>query len=164
MKPAPGVPIEQQAPPVVFAMGLMGEARGEGLPGMRAVAQSVMNRVNHGSPHRYGSGPKEVWLRPWQYSCFNRDDPNRSKMLDFWITDALAWEHAEQVTAEALNGTLPDTVGAATHYTTARIWGTDDSERLAEGKPFRWFSQQAIDQGITRETVRVGHQVFGTTA
>ena len=51
MKPVPGLPIEQQPEPVVFACALCGEARGDGRPGMEAVAQVVMNRVNHANAH-----------------------------------------------------------------------------------------------------------------
>jgi len=167
MKPVPGLQIESQPPPVVFAMGLCGEARGEGLAGMEAVAQTIMTRVSH--PKRFGAGVREVWLKPWQYSCFNHNDPNRVKMLDFWHDEPAAYAMAEDVAARAIGGSLPDRVGPATHYCTLTVngeplWDCDDSERIAEGRPMRWHSRQAIEQGITREVTRIGHQVFAVTA
>lgn len=167
MKPIPGLQIESQPPPVVFAMGLCGEARGEGRSGMEAVAQTIMNRVAH--PKRYGAGVREVWLQPWQYDCFMHDDPNRAKLLDFWQTEPASYALAEAVAAEALGGALSDTVGPATHYCAILLhgeplWDCDDEARILAGHRMRWHSHQAIESGITKETARIGHHVFAVTA
>lgn len=155
MKPVPGLPLEQQPEPVVFACGLCGEARGDGRPGMEAVAQVVMNRTNHRNG-RFGGSAKEVWLRPWQFSCFNMNDPNRAKALDFWETDPKSYALAEAIVSEALGGALTDTVGPATHYCTLKLWGRDDSDK---GRP-AWHSKQEIEAGHTKETARIGGHVY----
>lgn len=162
MKPAPGLTIEQQPEPAVYAMLLCGEARGEGEDGMRAVAQVIENRLNH--PRRFGDTVKSVCLRPWQFSCFNPNDPNRAKLLSMWESDPIAYGLAEKIVAEARAGYLPDTVGPSTHYCTVNLWGHDDSDRIATGHAPAWYSKQAIEGGITQEVVRIGHHVFGVTA
>ena len=161
MKPVPGLPIEQQPDNVVLAMLLCGEARGEGIDGMNAVAQSIMNRLKR--PLHFGATIKDICLKPWQYSCFNANDPNRAKMLDFWHTDPASYAMAEQVVVAATAGALADTVGPATHYVTDAIWNHDDSDHIAAGHPPRWYSKQCLESGITKETAHIGHQHFAVT-
>lgn len=155
MKPVPGLSVEEQPEPVVFACALCGEARGDGRPGMEAVAQVVMNRVNHRNGH-FGSSAKEVLLRPWQFSCFNRNDPNRAKMLDMWHADPASYALAEAIVSEALGGALSDTVGPATHYCTLNLWGRDDADKGRAA----WHSKQEIEAGHTKETARIGGHVY----
>jgi len=161
VKPVPGLTLDEQPEPVVFACALCGEARGDGRPGMEAVAQVVMNRVNHRNGH-FGSSAKEVLLRPWQFSCFNKNDPNRAKMLDFWHSDPKSYALAEEIVSQALGGALPDTVGPATHYCTLvdtlgrPMWNRDDSDK---GHP-AWHSKQEIEAGRTKETARIGGHVY----
>ena len=79
-----------------LARTLWGEARGEGVGGMMAVAQVVINRAKaaeaywarHGEPHPlFGSGSlATACTAPHQFSCWNRDDPNRAMM------DRLTWD------------------------------------------------------------------------
>jgi hypothetical protein len=63
----------------VLARTIWGEARGEAPGGMEAVAAVIVNRANH--PRWWGRDLLSVCLKPWQFSCWNEDDPNRSKML-----------------------------------------------------------------------------------
>jgi N-acetylmuramoyl-L-alanine amidase len=63
----------------VLARTMWGEARGEGVDGLRAVAHVVMNRVacareNGGS--WWGHDIISVCQKPFQFSCWNRNDPN----------------------------------------------------------------------------------------
>jgi len=57
-----------------------GEARGESFEGRCAVAWTIINRVNAES--WYGRTIKDVCLKPWQYSCWNANDPNHSTLKE----------------------------------------------------------------------------------
>lgn len=90
-----------------------GEARGEGINGMQAVINVIMNRVKAGS--WYGATPKDVVLKKSQFSVWNKNDPNYTKMLAVTEDDkdfvqavnlaTLAWKH-----------NLPDITNGATNY------------------------------------------------
>ena len=168
MKPAPGVAIENQPEPALFACLLVREAGNDGEPGMSAVAQVIMNRLHR--PQRFGDTIKEVILHPWAFSCLNANDPNRAKFTDSPHLDPNSYAIAEFIVSEALGGALPNTVGPATHYCTnglhgtLALWGFDDAEHIASGHPPRWYSKQAIAAGITKETATIGRQTFGITA
>lgn len=63
----------------VFALTLYGEARGEPIEGQISVANVIMNRFLDNS-HEYKS-IKDVCLKPFQFSCWNINDPNRDLLL-----------------------------------------------------------------------------------
>ena len=65
----------------IVALTIFGEARGEGPEGQIAVANVIRNRA---ACQRYGFGlsPREVCLKPLQFSCWNEADSNRSLLLD----------------------------------------------------------------------------------
>lgn len=98
---------------VYLAKTMWGEARGEGLTGMQAVGNVIMNRVNAGS--WYGASIKDVVLKPYQFSCWNANDPNRAKIDALTMNDlesSLALPLARQI----IDGVVPDITGGATHY------------------------------------------------
>jgi spore germination cell wall hydrolase CwlJ-like protein len=76
--PDPRLPFHMQAPAVLLAQCIFGEARGEIPEAQYAVGCVVRNRVESG---RYGTGWTGVILRPWQFSSFNTDDVNRDKLM-----------------------------------------------------------------------------------
>jgi len=97
----------------ILARTICGEARGEGDQGMSAVANVVLNRVAKGG--WWGDSVKDVCLKPYQFSCWNLGDPNRSIILNldsgFSIyNDALA------IAQQAYAGTLADITNGATSY------------------------------------------------
>jgi spore germination cell wall hydrolase CwlJ-like protein len=69
----------------VLARTIYGEARGEyhpgpnGTRGLIAVGNVVMNRVAQQT--WFGRSVGEVCLKPYQFSCWNPNDPNRLKLL-----------------------------------------------------------------------------------
>jgi len=99
---------------------LYGEARGEGLDGMLAVASVAMNRV--AQPGWWGKDIKSIILKQKQFSCFNEDDPNCALLEEF----AQAMEIVGEVTSPlrtaywiakgVLDGHLESNVSVATHY------------------------------------------------
>lgn len=90
-----------------------GEARGEGVQGMQAVCNVVMNRVKRGG--WYGVTPREACLKPYQFSCWLKSDPNRAKLLAVDESDP-QFAQAKQLAELAVQGTLPDITGGAVNY------------------------------------------------
>lgn len=69
----------------IMARTIWGEARGESQTGRTAVGNVIMNRVHH--PSRWPKSPAEVCQQPWQFSCWNEGDPNRTKLLEVDLDD-----------------------------------------------------------------------------
>lgn len=109
----------------VLALTLWGEARGESILGRSAVACVIINRVEANG--WYGKNIREVCLKKWQFSCWNGDDPNRSKILNVPSGDKQLKECA--VIAElAAQDALQDFTKGSKHYHTADIepgWSKD---------------------------------------
>lgn len=64
----------------IMARTVWGEARGEGRLGKYAVAYVIMNRAKANKSHYGGSTVRGVCLKPWQFSCWNQNDPNLPKL------------------------------------------------------------------------------------
>lgn len=94
-----------------MARTLYGEARGEGARGMQAVANVIMNRVKAGG--WYGASIKDVVLKPYQFSCWNSNDPNRNIILN--ATPAQLAQ-ARNIAERVISGELPDITGGAVNY------------------------------------------------
>lgn len=94
-----------------MARTIYGEARGEGTRGMQAVGNVIMNRVKAGG--WYGASIKDVVLKPYQFSCWNEGDPNRTIILN---ATAAQLSSARNIAAKIIDGTLSDITGGATHY------------------------------------------------
>lgn len=110
--PNPDLPFEKQDRDVLLAMCLWGEARGESLLGIAAVACTILNRMK-----KKGVGVAEVVLARKQFSSFNEDDPNRNKLAYPLANDhAAAWEKCYCIAHLALNGALKDITDGSTHY------------------------------------------------
>lgn len=113
-----------------LARTLWGEARGELYGGRVAVGCVVRNRVKldlHGDnkPDWWGEGYADVCQKPFQFSCWNKDDPNRTKLLDVTEGDQVFAEClviARQIVTPMLvphhdhARELPDVTLGATHY------------------------------------------------
>lgn len=96
-----------------LARTLWGEARGEGVRGMQAVANVITNRVNRGG--WYGATYQEVCLKPYQFSCWLDTDPNYEKLLRVNEKDS-QFAQAVQIAKKAYNVELPDITGGAINY------------------------------------------------
>lgn len=103
----------------VLARTLWGEARGEGVQGMEAVAGVILNRVAvaqaRGGKFWWGGDLIQVCQKPYQFSCWNRSDPNFRKLQDVDATD-LYFATAQRIARRAVEGVLSDQTGGATHY------------------------------------------------
>lgn len=96
-----------------LALTMIGEARSQGIDGMQDVGHTIINRANH--PSWRGKTVMEVCLKPWQYSCWNENDPNRGFLIGIPKTDPL-YNKALDLSANLIAGKLPDTTNGATYY------------------------------------------------
>lgn len=103
-----------------LARTLWGEARGEGSIGMQAVAAVVRNRLavsKQRGKFWWGNSIIEICQKPYQFSCWNRDDLNYRKVLNVDTRD--------RIFAKALDiarACMPDPTNGATHYHAAGIY------------------------------------------
>jgi spore germination cell wall hydrolase CwlJ-like protein len=94
----------------MLAKTAIGEARGEGDEGMRAVMHTVMNRLS-GLPH--GSSISDVVLAPKQFSAWNAGNPNREFMENVNLDEN---ESLIDMAEKVISKRDLDPTGGATHY------------------------------------------------
>ena len=108
----------------VLARTLYGEARGEGLRGLEAVASVVMNRVKvakeKGEKYWWGKDVVSVCKRAYQFSCWNGSDVNKEKLMKVCSKDKM-FALCVRVARKAIAGILKDETGGATHYHTNEV-------------------------------------------
>lgn len=129
----------------MLARTVWGEARGEGETGWAAVAWVIRNRAEWpGGPHWWGATVSAVCLHPYQFSCWNHNDPNFAR-LSATKSDTLE-NYAEifAVGSSVMAGDIPDPTGRASHY---EVRGTTAS-----------WQADAVRRGIA--PVRIGHHDF----
>lgn len=99
----------------ILVRTVLGEARGEGLDGMEAVAQVIRNRSSSG---RFPSDPAAVALQPSQFSVWNAGEgggrTNYSKNSDLY-------KRAEQAVERVFSGQAPDRTNGALFYHTPAV-------------------------------------------
>ena len=103
----------------ILAKTIYGEARGESVAGMEAVANVILNRVkmNLIHPMWWGKSITEVCLKPKQFSCWNQDDPN-FKILQGDLSQNPIYQICERIAKRAIAGCIKDNTNGATHYHT----------------------------------------------
>jgi N-acetylmuramoyl-L-alanine amidase len=135
----------------ILARTLHGEARGEPTDGQIAVAWVIRNRASRarfaGDLACRAGATEKVCLAPWQFSCWNKGDPNRALLLTADIP-----AHAAQlaVAGGVLEGTIPDPTGGADHYYTeaAPVWAGVWPPSWAAGMPKRTIGAHVfLDSG-----------------
>ncbi|WP_256831743.1 cell wall hydrolase [Pseudomonas sp. Pse1] len=101
----------------ILARTLWGEARGEGLAGQIAVAWTIRNRVNDGKAKSWwGEGYVGVCQKPYQFSCWNRNDPNYAYLSGAKRIPFRELAQAQIVADQVMTDNVPDPTGGATHY------------------------------------------------
>lgn len=105
----------------ILARTLWGEARGEGLTGQIAVAWSIRNRVemdlhDDGKPDWWGEGYAGVCQKAWQFSCWNKNDPNYPFLSGAEPIPPSQFAQAREAASIVIDGKQPDPTGGATHY------------------------------------------------
>lgn len=103
----------------ILARTLFGEARGESDAGLVAVAWVVLNRVRFAQQKPYGywwgNDVVAVCLRPWQFSCWNQNDPNVSVIQNV-TRDNPRFQDCVQIAKKVMAGQILDPTEGATHY------------------------------------------------
>ena len=98
----------------VLARTLWGEARGEAQEGREAVANVVVNRARR-RRKQFGLTVEDVCRKPSQFSCWNSNDPNRTKLERVTVSDPV-FRASLEVAHRAVAGKLPDRTLDSTHY------------------------------------------------
>ncbi|RJX81247.1 cell wall hydrolase [Pseudomonas sp. LS-2] len=123
----------------VLARTLWGEARGEGLSGMVAVAWSIRNRVEDGKDRSWwGEGYTGVCQKPYQFSCWNKGDPNQPFLSGARQIPFRELAQCRLAADMVIDGKVPDPTSGATHYyaasmLTAPIWTVGAKKTLTLG-------------------------------
>jgi hypothetical protein len=97
----------------ILARTLYGEAKANSVQDAEAIADVILNRCN--LPN-WPDTPAKVCQQPWQFSCWNTNDPNRERILNAsgdWFNRCI--EIAENATSS------PDVTNRATHYCTPSV-------------------------------------------
>ncbi|MBH8610484.1 cell wall hydrolase [Pseudomonas mohnii] len=131
----------------VLVRTLWGEARGESLVGQIAVAWSIRNRVEmdlnrDGKPDWWGEGYAEVCQRPYQFSCWNKNDPNFAYLSGAKAIPLRELAQARIAADQVIDGKVPDPTGGATHYYATTM-----------PKPPAWVKG-------AKQTLGLGHHLF----
>jgi N-acetylmuramoyl-L-alanine amidase len=123
-----------------LARTIYGEARGEltyptgGVESLQAVGWVVKNRTKHPqfSPYVY-----KVCMQPWQFSCWNVNDPNRRKLLDVTFDDD-TFQACYLAAALVLFNRVSDCTKGANHYHSTYIdapyWAAGQSPTTTIGR------------------------------
>ena len=125
---APAAPPSFEPPPSpavnVLARTIYGEARGESVRGQEAIGAVVMNRLHAAAahpPHWWGNTVESICLKPFQFSCWNKSDPNRRVIKAAKAGDP-AFDLCLRIARRAVCNTLADPTGGATHYHVMGAW------------------------------------------
>ena len=127
----------------ILARTLWGEARGEDLVGQIAVAWTIRNRVFDGKAKSWwGEGYAGVCQKPYQFSCWNKNDPNFAYLSGAKPIPFRELAQARIAADHVIAGTAPDPTGGATHYYSTTM-----------PKAPSWT------KGAT-QTLKLGHHIF----
>ena len=102
--------IEQE----ILARTIWAEARGESAEGQKAIANVVNNRIASGKTW-WGNDVRSVCLTPYQFSCWNKSDPNRPKLLAVTADDP-SYSGCLVIAGNSIRGNLPDNTADADSY------------------------------------------------
>jgi len=101
----------------ILARTLWAEVRGESLLGMAAAAWTIRNRVNDGKAKSWwGEGYAGVCQAPWQFSCWNKNDPNYPFLAGIKPIPAKEFKIAMTVAESVIGAVTADPTKGATHY------------------------------------------------
>ena len=131
---------------------MMGECRGQGEECMTYVGHVIMNRARAHLETRYGGSLYDVIHKRKQFSCLNKNDPNR-KVIDRALAgklkpgsaDERMWKVAGKVAHKLMHNPGIDPTEGSTHYMT-----------IAYSK----FKPWARDPGMRRVTSAGGHVFY----
>lgn len=94
---------------------LYGECRGEPLRGQQAVGWVIRNRALWTPPAWWGHSVSAVCRQPFQFSCWNSNDPNSAIIKTLADTHPM-YRMLLGVARAVMDGSVDDPTGGATHY------------------------------------------------
>ncbi len=97
----------------ILSRTVYGEARNQGDNGMAAVAWVVRNRADH--PRWWGQDIASVCICPWQFSCWNKADPNRVIIQNIDERDSI-FRTASEISRSVVEGRIADPTNGADSY------------------------------------------------
>lgn len=128
--------LDELLPDEIFALTLYGEARGEPIDGIIAVANVIMNRLND-NPAKY-KNVRNVCLEPKQFSCWNDDDPNKAKLLaiaDQFVRNDISDKSLKQcwyIAKGVMTKNLLDNTKSAKNYMTESLFNGPNKPNWAK--------------------------------
>lgn len=127
------ISIENQNELTLLAMCVWGEARNQTPEGMLAVAYVVCNRAKNKIKWE-GENVRDVILKPWQFSVFNPNDPNRAKLLSGPYKNSKVWRDCFCAAFCAVSELEPDPTCGADHYMTSFLFDNHKRPDWADRK------------------------------
>lgn len=132
---------------LIGSLTIYGEARGSSQDDRLAIAHTILNRCN--AKKWWGEKVKPhpdhsiaaVCLKPYQFSCWNANDPN-SRLLANLRTqyrEAIkdkSCRAALKALIDAVDGFEPDPTLGATHYVTTSLHKSSKAPAWSKGKSF----------------------------
>ncbi len=103
---------------MILAKTIYGEASTESLSEMEAVANVVINRLKKahlGDTVWWGNSVKSVCLKPFQFSCWDKNHP-RNVSLQQLNEKTPLFQICRRIAVRAIKGLLPDNTKGATCY------------------------------------------------
>ncbi len=104
----------------ILAKTIYGEARGElnnfGLAPLIAVGNVILNRFQK----KFANSITEVCLAPYQFSCWNRTDPNFEKLKNLDVSSSI-FKVCLNVAENLIEKNWPDLTDGCDHYHTKWI-------------------------------------------
>ncbi len=111
----------------IMALTVWAESRGEGVKGQAAVAWVIRNRWEHPrwwSRNRDGIPDDTiaaVCLDPWQFSCWNPNDPNRARLVNPKTLQDGSVQAIRGICEQVLRSEILDPADRSDHYCTTKI-------------------------------------------
>ena len=84
--------------------------------------QGVLKTYQRAKERRsvWGQSIEEVCLKPWQFSCWNENDPNRETIMSVQPGQRV-FDTCVRIAKRAVSGCLEDITKGATHYHTTSV-------------------------------------------
>lgn len=104
----------------VLARTIYGEARGElyktngGLSALMGVANVINNRVKQ--KLWYGATHEDVCMKPYQFSCWNKDNPNYTVIRNVNVKHDKVFQKCLEIAELTANEQWPDLTHGSDHY------------------------------------------------
>jgi hypothetical protein len=110
----------------ILFLTIVGEARGESIEGQVAVGNVIVNRAL-----KRQKSIKEICLSPFQFSCWNENDPNRKVLIS--LAEIILkgnynfpdYKQIQWIVEGLLGGKLKDNTRGSDHYMTSSLFNSD---------------------------------------